>query len=168
MVEIVECEEDGKKVLVVLQQNTVVVVPVIRFDGKMYTLLVEEFWFGAHEMLSGFPTVVLVSESLFACARRVLWERLLVDARFGVEFVEMDIGGRAYSSPQSTNEQMRFVRAEIALPWDVLVVEMDGAVVLRDGLHVLPVMVRELVDDVMFELPVLGHKLALHVVVAGL
>lgn len=153
--------------LAFLRQNSVVIIPIIKTRKGVFTLLGEEYREGAAKVMKGFPAGSLdkEGEDILAAAKRELLEETPIQAEWIVALTEIDVGPTNYVSPGGTNEQIFYVRADIELPDDVSLSDLEGrecGVVAES--EFIKTHFRELNFDLLYELEVANHKLALMMV----
>ncbi len=164
-IEVVESSRAGEPSRIAfLRQNSVFILPVIEIRGKLFTLLGEEYREGAARKTVGFPAGSLDKggESLLEVAKRELLEETPLKEEWISGMSEIYVGGHNYVSPGGTNEQIFYVRADVRLPEDMDITDLEGLIsgVEAEGEHIVS-HVRELTHDLVYELEISGQKLAL-------
>ena len=152
--------------LAFLRQNSMFIVPVIYFRGKLYTLLGSEYREGAVGELIGFPAESLDKDEtdLKSIALRGLLEETPLDPAWIKDITEIYTGPHNYVSPGGTNEQTIYMRANVHVPVDVDLGALQGRIsgVKEEGEQIIAKLtsLRELRDGLVFELPGVNSKLA--------
>lgn len=163
--EVVESSRlDGKNRLAFLRQNSVIIIPIIKTRKGVFTLLGEEYREGAAKFMKGFPAGSLdkENEDLMTAAKRELLEETPIQEDWIKAMSEVDVGPTNYVSPGGTNEQIFYVRADIELPDNVNIEDLDGEICgLEEEAESITVHLRELTFGLMNELEVACQKLAL-------
>jgi 8-oxo-dGTP pyrophosphatase MutT (NUDIX family) len=119
--------DNNAKRLLQLVHDSVIIIPVINYRGKIFTVLGEEFRDGASETLVGFPAGRLKPGSnIIEEAERELLEETPIKKEWITSLEQIDTGRRNYSTPGATNEQIHFVMANIQLPEGITPESLHG------------------------------------------
>ena len=152
--------------LAFLRQNSMFIVPVIYFRGKLFTLLCSEYREGAVEELMGFPAESLDKDEddLRSIALRGLLEETPMDPTWVGDITEIYTGAHNYVSPGGTNEQTIYMRANIHVPDDFDLESLEGRIsgVQEEGERIVAKLtsLTELHEGLVFDLPGVNSKLA--------
>lgn len=166
--EVVESSRaDEKNRLAFLRQNSVIIVPIIKTRKGVFTILGEEYREGAAKIMKGFPSGSLDKdgEDLLTAAKRELLEETPIQEAWIKGMSEIYVGPTNYVSPGGTNEQIFYVRADIELPEEVELSDLEGKECgVDEESESIKIHIRELTMDLFYELEVTGQKLALMMV----
>ena len=152
--------------LAFLRQNSMFIIPVIHFRGKLYTLLCSEYREGAAEELIGFPAESLDKEedSLKDIALRGLLEETPLNPAWIDDIKEIYAGPQNYVSPGGTNEQTIYMRADVHIPDGFDLETLEGRIsgVAEEGERIVAKLtsLQEIHDGLVYELPGVNSKLA--------
>lgn len=143
--------------LLQLAHDSVIIIPIINYRGKLFTVLGEEFRDGAGETLVGFPAGRLKpGTTIIDEAERELLEETPIKKDWVTSFELIDVGQKNYSTPGATNEQIHFVKANISLPEGVTPEDLHG---VHQGVEEEHESINSIVEELNIDLlPVLGAE----------
>ena len=157
-------EKDEVKRLLFLRQNSVIIVPIIKWREQIFTLLGEEFRSGIMKKCLGFPAGSLdkLNESVIDGAERELLEETPIEEKWITNRSEINVGENNYVSPGGTNEQIFLYRFDVKIPdkediYDLLEGKTCG--VATENEEIISKVVK-FNRDLIFQLPIESHKLA--------
>lgn len=149
IVETVDLERKHRRLLQIVH-DSVVIIPVIHFREKIFTVLGDEFRSGAGESLASFPAGRLTpGVSIEEEALRELIEETPIKKEWVTDLQLLSTGERNYSTPGATNEQIHFVQADINLPAGVSLEDINGK---HSGLEEEGESITSIVTELNFEL----------------
>ena len=153
---------DDSELACLVRGDTVLTVPIFEHDGKLHTLVSEQYRVGSSGELVEFPAVMAEKgKTALQVAQQALLQKTTLDPDWIRDVQVFDIGDQNFNSPGGSTEQTQIALAKVRLPMgtdiEALHDQVAGLGILNDDIRTE---VREFNSELLQTLGSLPSKLA--------